>query len=164
MVCYQIEKDIEELEKLESEAQRSRVKDLLKLEIRRLQTELGKREKQKESESAEQAAVKTASTSRTQVYKELLKTYGESHSHAHSHTVTQSCSQSHSHTVTLTVIDIGMFCFCLVSCPFFMSNVLFSLFTILSYMRHIEKFVKLWSMPHSRWTVFLYPPPHLPLV
>ena len=97
MVCYQIEKDIEELEKLESEAQRSRVKDLLKLEIRRLQTELGKREKQKESESAEQAAVKTASTSRTQVYKELLKTYGESHSHAHSHTVTQSCSQSHSH-------------------------------------------------------------------
>ena len=70
----QIEKDIEELQKLESEATRSRVKDLLKLEIRRLQSELGKREAKKFSDSAEKAPVKT---SRTQVYKELIKTYGE---------------------------------------------------------------------------------------
>ena len=77
MVCVQIKKDIEELEKLESEATRSRVKDLLKLEIRRLQTELAKREDKKESDSAEKAAAKTASATRTQVYKELIKNYGE---------------------------------------------------------------------------------------
>ena len=77
MVCVQIKKDIEELEKLEGEATRSRVKDLLKLEIRRLQTELAKREDKKESDSVEKAGAKTASATRTQVYKELIKNYGE---------------------------------------------------------------------------------------
>ncbi|KAL8596156.1 hypothetical protein ACOMHN_021196 [Nucella lapillus] len=54
-----IQNDVEELQKLVTEATRSRVKDLLNLEIRRLQTEL-KLEEKKTAGNNGQAAVKTA--------------------------------------------------------------------------------------------------------
>ena len=86
-ILFQIIKDIEELTKLEGEATRSRVKDLLKLEIRRLQTELVKREEKKAAEekaAAEQAngegaapaAAKPITESSSRVFKELIKNYG----------------------------------------------------------------------------------------
>ncbi|KAL8568214.1 hypothetical protein ACOMHN_027737 [Nucella lapillus] len=73
----EIQKDVEELQKLVTEATRSRVKDLLNLEIRRLQTELLKLEEKKTAVNNGQAPVKTASATGAtpQVYKELIKSY-----------------------------------------------------------------------------------------
>lgn len=78
------EKDIEELMKLETVATRSHVKDFLKFQIQRLQTELTKQQQlnlKKEPEaSAEPAAANPVRTpsqhSIPKTYKELIKNYG----------------------------------------------------------------------------------------
>ncbi|XP_076436372.1 calcyclin-binding protein-like [Babylonia areolata] len=74
----EIQKDVEELQRLVETATRSRVQDLLRLEIRRLQTELIKQDKAKPADGDQQAPAKMASracSAAPQVYKELIKSY-----------------------------------------------------------------------------------------
>lgn len=77
MDISELQKDIEELQKFASEATRSRVKDFLTLQIRKLQTEVAKKEKESAGLAQNpQSAVKTAgSTSKTSAYTEIIKTY-----------------------------------------------------------------------------------------
>ncbi|PVD22446.1 hypothetical protein C0Q70_18259 [Pomacea canaliculata] len=74
----EIQRDITELQKFEAESTRSRVKDILAVQIRKLQTDLKRHEAELRGASSSSDALSekgTVSLPRTPVYTEIIKNY-----------------------------------------------------------------------------------------
>lgn len=79
LLFLQIQRDITELQKFEAESTRSRVKDILAVQIRKLQTDLKRHEAELRGASSSSDALSekgTVSLPRTPVYTEIIKNYG----------------------------------------------------------------------------------------